>query len=65
MGYLYEIITPRPHQKLKIKPPFPAAAIIGLKASITITKRMGERGCLRPRELLKKPLGVSLIMIEK
>jgi hypothetical protein len=46
-----------PTKKHERNPALIVAESILLKASITITKRKGDKGspCLKPRELLKKP----------
>jgi len=56
-----------PREKPDKKPPFIVVEITFLNASITMTNNKGNKGspCLKPQELLKKSVGVSLTKIEK
>jgi len=56
-----------PTIKLEKRPPSTKVEIILLNASMTITKRRGDKWspCLRPCELLKKPDEVPFTKIEK
>lgn len=56
-----------PTKNPDMKPPSTTSEIILLNASITKTKRSGDRGssCLNPHELLNKPFGVPFPNIEK
>jgi hypothetical protein len=56
-----------PTENPKRRPPLTMAESILLKASITITKRNGDKGSpyLKPRELLKKLDGLPFTKTEK